>query len=380
MPTIIHTADIHLGAPLGWLGKKAREQRDELGRALTRIVDKALDERVGCLVIAGDLFDSNSPPASAVRHALSEFRRLSEISDAVAVVLPGSHDHLGRGSVYLSYREEFKSVEGLTVLGLDGQETVAIPHLGLAVHGRPPRWNRSTDHQLARLEPDHSLPFNIVVAHGTLDTVPRADDDLPIDLSEVSGTPWSYAALGHWHSWHEVPGSEVPALYPGAPEVIAPSQSGAGFAARVDLTTEGAEISQVRIGARRVVTADVDVTSTRGTHEIVERVRYEAPPGRDTILRLALGGLLDLDADFDEAGLLEALEPDYFHVCPPERRYRVKLGREDLERLSERLVIGRFVRLMQEKISGAKSDEERERVEAAMQMGVALLLGKDVLG
>lgn len=380
MPTIIHTADVHLGAPLGWLGAKAAEQRGELGRALTRVVDKALGERVGCLIVAGDLFDSNSPPASAVRHALAEFRRLAEMSDASIVILPGSHDHLGRGSVYHSYREEFEGIDGLSVLGLDDRRVVEIRHLGLAVHGNAPRWNRSTDHQLAGLEPSPEFPFNVVVAHGSLDTAPRSDDDLPINLDELTSKGWSYAALGHWHSWREEDASGVPAVYPGAPEIMASDQVGAGFAARVELATQGAAVSQIRVGSRRVVNVRVDVTGSRDTAQVADRVRYEAPPERDTILKLSVTGLLEVDADFDDRALAEMLENDYFHICPPERSYRVRLAPEDLERLPEQLVIGRFVRLMRAKLDSATGAEERQRIESALQLGVALLLGKDVLG
>jgi len=77
MPTLIHTADIHLGAPLGWLGDRAADQRGELRRAMSSIVDVALDRKADCLLVAGDLFDSNTPPASEVRFAIRELTRLT---------------------------------------------------------------------------------------------------------------------------------------------------------------------------------------------------------------------------------------------------------------------------------------------------------------
>ena len=95
MPIIIHTSDVHLGAPLGWLGPRAAEQREELRRTLSKIVDLAIDQHADALVVAGDLFHSNNPSAATVRFVLRELARLTSESRASAVLLPGSHDSLG---------------------------------------------------------------------------------------------------------------------------------------------------------------------------------------------------------------------------------------------------------------------------------------------
>ena len=138
MPTLVHTADIHLGAPLGWLGEKASEQREQLRRALTAIVDLTLKERADCLIIAGDLFDSQSPPASDVRLAFQEFERLAAGSGTQIVILPGSHDFLDPASVYSSYQKEFARAGQLVVLGLGGGQSVELERVGMSIRGLPP--------------------------------------------------------------------------------------------------------------------------------------------------------------------------------------------------------------------------------------------------
>ena len=113
---IIHTSDVHLGAPLGWLGHRAADQREALKGAWSATVDRALSERADCLIVAGDLFDSNNPPASTVRFVLKELDRLASASETETVILPGSHDFLSLGSVYTSYEREFKRIPRTTVL------------------------------------------------------------------------------------------------------------------------------------------------------------------------------------------------------------------------------------------------------------------------
>ncbi len=379
MPTILHTADIHLGAPLGWLGDRASDQRDQLRQTFRALIDMTRDEDADCLLVAGDLFDSNRPPASSVRFVMRELARLSQASEAHVVLLPGSHDHLGEGSVYECYASEFEQIDRVSVLGLAGVSTVSIPRAGLAIHGSPPTSNRSSEHQMRSLHPDPESNYNIAVLHGSVDLVPGAPDDHPISREELRAPGWSYVALGHWHSWKQIDGGDAPAVYPGAPEIVAPDQAGAGYVARVALSRDGTQVSQVAVAARRVAETTIDVAGAQDTIEVARRVRSAVPAEPDTILRIALTGLIPLDSSFDARLLLEELKGDYFQVLPPKQSYHIRLTETDMDALPERLVIGRYVRLMRDSIADAESDGEREELEAALQLGVALLQGKDVL-
>jgi len=378
MPRLVHTADIHLGAPLGWLGPKADTQREQLKRTLSAIIDLAASERADCLIVAGDLFDSQSPPASDVRHAIQEFERLRAASGTQVVILPGSHDYLGPASVYATHRKDFARHGSVTVLGLDGRPSCEIPSAELSLRGTALISNRSSAHQLAGLVPDPSYKFNVAVAHGSLTTAPVSADDHPIDPAELRG--WSYVALGHWHSWREIGANPTEALYPGAPEVVAIDQVGAGHVAIVDIDDRGTRLRRHRVGLRSVTAVDVDLTGVPALPGAIERVRSQAPPDGDTILRLSLQGLVSLDCGLDFDSLRELLEDDYFHVALARRDYHLRLDEAELEALPERLVVGRFARLMRSRCEETSSETEKEEIEDALQLGVALLQGKDVLG
>lgn len=375
---IIHTSDVHLGAPLGWLGHRAADQREALKGAWSATVDRALSERADCLIVAGDLFDSNNPPASTVRFVLKELDRLASASETETVILPGSHDFLSLGSVYTSYEREFKRIPRTTVLGLDGRSSVILRRSGMAVHGNPPRSNRSAERQFARLRPTPDCRWNVAIGHGSVDIVPAAPDDHPIAVEELSSLEWSYVALGHWHSWCEIEGTTALAVYPGAPEVVAADQTCPGSVALVVLDEAGAHASRIAVGVRSVLEASVDVTGALDADDVAERVRRAAPPDRDGILRLDLHGLLGLESRFDESELFETLSPDYFHVTQ-RRQFHVRGTDSELSDLPERLVIGRFARVMQERLASVATDAERGEVEEALKLGVALLQGKDVL-
>ena len=379
MPTVIHTADVHLGASLGWLGARASDQRDQLRQTFRSIIDLAVQEDADCLIIAGDLFDSNRPPASAVRFVLRELARLCDSSETQTVILPGSHDYMGEESVFSCYQDEFGQIERVHILGARDVHSAVIPRASLVVHGDPPRSARSSEHRLAGLRPDADYEYNIAVAHGSVDILPVEPEDHPISRDELLAPGWSYFALGHWHSWRQIEGKGAPAVYPGAPEVIAADQGGCGHIARINLSSDGARVTKVRVGTRTVSNIQIDVGGAMDTDEIARRVAAEQPGDANVILSMTLTGLLPVGTGFEPEALSEILRTDYFHVRSPRLNYEVRLGQDDLEALPERLVIGRFVRLMKEQIDTAEDGGQRENLEAALQMGVALLQGKDVL-
>jgi len=378
VPIIIHTSDVHLGAPLGWLGPRAAEQREELRRTLSKIVDLVIDQQADALVVAGDLFHSNNPSTATVRFVLRELSRLTCDSRADVVLLPGGHDSLGAESVYTSYRTEFGKLDRVTVLGLDGLKNVALEHAALRIHDCTPRGSDAAEDHDAAADP--GFTFNVAVMplgspHGGL-----TPDELPVSGTDLGSGGWSYFALGSLGSWHEVEGGAAPAVYPGSPELVSVEESDQGHVARVELRSSGATVSKVHVGARSVVEARVEVSDASDSFSIAEAVRKQARSNPNAVLKLVLTGLASAETGVDDWDLIEELKSDYFFVCPPVRDYQVRVSDQDLAQLPEQLVVGRFARHMRARLEEAGTPEERREIEDALQLGVALLQGKDVIG
>lgn len=83
---ILHTADLHLGRQFNQLGLE-----DDHAAVLDQIVAALSEHRADVLVIAGDIFDRASPPASAVRQFNGFLSRVAETPAAV-VMIAGNHD------------------------------------------------------------------------------------------------------------------------------------------------------------------------------------------------------------------------------------------------------------------------------------------------
>lgn len=88
MLRLLHTSDWHLGHTL-----HGRDRRFEHQRFLAWLLDALVDARADALLIAGDLFETANPPASAIadfNQFLSECRRRLPKLDVVCIA--GNHD------------------------------------------------------------------------------------------------------------------------------------------------------------------------------------------------------------------------------------------------------------------------------------------------
>ena len=96
---LLHTADVHLGAPFGFLGRRGREHREQLKATFSRVIDLAITSQVDALLIAGDLFHSPYPQPGLVGEVVYQLRRLD--SEGIwTLLVRGTHDRMLPGGVY----------------------------------------------------------------------------------------------------------------------------------------------------------------------------------------------------------------------------------------------------------------------------------------
>jgi DNA repair protein SbcD/Mre11 len=83
----LHTSDWHVGRTL-----RGHSRLEEQEAVLTEIVDIAIREKIDCLLLTGDLFDSQVPSPDSERLVYKLFSELLARGMA-AVVIGGNHDH-----------------------------------------------------------------------------------------------------------------------------------------------------------------------------------------------------------------------------------------------------------------------------------------------
>ena len=373
MLKILHTADIHLGAKFSGLGNKGASQREQLRTTFKNIIATAIDERVNIVLIAGDLFDANQQPQRNIDLVIEQFNLLGSNNIPVCLI-PGTHDSLDSSSIYRKVEFEGKC-SNLKIFADENISYKEYPGLNLTVYGKPNLSNRSYVSPLKGLKPSTSSKFHIAMAHGSF-YIPEkiAEDDHVFRLEEVKASGMDYLALGHWHRVYKC-SKEPQAWYPGPPEWI-PDQRERGAVLLVSLSDAGeVQVEPKMLGLREYDEVEIDMSEIQNLAKL--KVRISEGANQNLVRKATLKGLHDAELIANPEELETELGEEFFHLSIVDKSHP-KSGEVTEATYEEQLIMNRFIKLMNGQIEGLEG-EEKDIAENALQYGVALLDGKEVL-
>ena len=369
MIKILHTADIHLGREFPFLREKGREYRSQLLRTFERIVDLAIAEDVSLLLIAGDLFDTNRVYGIIIDKVLSAFQKLEKQGIPVCV-LPGTHDVYDEGSIYRFVR--FPS--NVTVFTPE-HDHETYGDLKLTVYGKASDGRSVGESPIQGLSLVKESECHIGMAHCSVKIEGWIEHDTQIlDRNEIANSGFDYLALGHWHSFQDFSQGDTKALYCGSPEPISMDQKGAGSVAMVTIHGKGGvTVDPVRVGSKQFDKMSIDVGSVKSMNAIIEMLEAKAAP--NLILEVTLAGLCGMDYELNSQEIEDDLGGQFFCLRVSDESHP-KLEQVEAGNIPEDTVAGRFVKIMQDRISSAGNEEDEELCQEALRLGFALLQGR----
>ena len=307
--TFIHTADWQLGKSFANVEdpqKRALLQQERLN-VLRRVATVAEERGATFILVAGDVFDSNSPTKATVSAACSAIGEMS----LPVFAIPGNHDHAGPGSVWEQpyfQRERATlapNLEVLTAAHPVGRANVVLfpcPLLRRHDASDGTAWLRGSDPWSGRFG---DAP-RIVLAHGSVQEFGRqADDDSAndesvnlIEVSRLEAGGYDYLALGDWHGTKQV---SPHGWYAGTPELDRfPKGDGQQPGGVLLVTAARGQPPQVeRVPTARfrwhelAFTLSDDTTLPELERRLTELVGTRA--GED-LIRLELDGMLGIEA------------------------------------------------------------------------------------
>jgi DNA repair exonuclease SbcCD nuclease subunit len=330
MPTtFIHTADLQLGKPFGRIAEDGARirLRDRRIEAIDSIGALVREREASFVLVAGDLFDSETADKRTVAQALEAFGRI----DADIFVIPGNHDHGGEGSVW--HQDFFKSERARHAPRLqiilerkplirDDAVILPAPLFGKRDLEDPTAWIRG-----AFMEA-HDIPTDrprIVLAHGTIQNfhAPDASQDSDrqasnhVVLAKLPISELDYIALGDWHGTMAA-SADGKAWYSGTPEIdrhpkASTNRPGHTLVVRA---SRGAapQVDQVPTSKTKWLTHAVRLDDATIAHFNDELKSVLGDRSTDAILRLELDGSLSLGARRLLDGDLESLHARVMHL------------------------------------------------------------------
>ena len=381
MLRLVHTADVHLGARHADLGNQAAAQRERQFAAFRATIDLALTEQVDGLLVAGDLFDSNTQPRRTVERTVAELKRLVDAAIRV-VIIPGTHDVYDRASVYRAC--DLAAMAGLPhdsdrlVVLTPDRPDIVYGILDLAVHGFVFPTKRAPRSPLAVFSAaaDDRAHWHVGMIHGSLAIPGKTDaDEVVFTAAEVAASHLDYLALGHWHSTQRGHAGGTVWAYSGAPEPVAIDQDRAGSVLLVALDERDGvrhvTLEERRVGRTRFDRLEVDAGTLAGQPALVER----------------LAGLADPDLVLDVR--IIGVRPDRLDVAPDEvereladRFFRLRVRDAAAAALPEGplpppdTISGALVRDLQASIAEADAGD---RIDESFELRDALRLARLML-
>jgi len=189
----------------------------------------------------------------------------------------------------------------------------------------------------------------------------------PITLADIEACGMDYVALGGHHSFGVYRSGTVTACYPGSPDMASLEEGDYGWVAEITLNPGApAEISRRRVGENSYKVLRVDVTGRKTLAQIIREIAALGDP--HLVLDAVLEGHREPDLIIEPEAFYRGLEGRFYHLRVKDVT-RLKL--EALGDLLARPIVGKFLRLMTEKIAGSSDAEERRLAEDALQMGLA---------
>ena len=382
MPLLLHLADVHLGAPHLDMGTAAVEQRERQRAALGRAVDEGLKAGVDAALICGDLFDSDAQSRSSVERTVGELARLTHAGVRV-VIIPGCHDRDGDHSIYRAF--DLARMAGLpagsdllTLLTPERPELL-LKDLDLIIYGRVAAAQRANGGPLDGLgaRTDERAAWKVGMLHASRrESGPAQGESGSFGDAEIAATGLDYLALGHQHAFSSGRAGETTWAYPGAPELVAVDEDGAGSSCLVRLADgAGADssvhVERIRVGRTVFRAEPIDAASLADQSGLVERLAELADP--DLVLQVTVGGIAADTLQLDEAEIERILAPSFLQVRVRDRSTVVPFAGLDLPADS---VVGKFVADMD---SRQRAAEARGDTQAADQAARILRLGRRLL-
>jgi DNA repair exonuclease SbcCD nuclease subunit len=369
----IHTADWQIGKPFRNFGDKESVLRQARLAAIETLGRLAAAEGAAHVLVAGDLYDTETPTQKTLQEPLERMRNFPALSWHV---ISGNHDyHRGNG---LWDRAEATGLPPNVHLHLTpepaqlGPDAVLLP--------APLRRKSEVNDLTEWMDGAASTAGHIRIglAHGSVQGFDSSGDaNNPIAPDRAKRAGLDYLALGDWHRTLQI----GPATwYAGTPEADRFNSQEVGQALLVEIAGPGAppRVTPHRTGAYRWLSQAEDISAAADLDGLEARLRA-LPDLTSLLMRLDLGGTLDLTARADLERRLAALEAAMFWLEPNLEDLHLRPTPADLEKIDFDGVLREAAERLklQAESTGASPVERRRAEEALVQL---FLLTRDSRG
>lgn len=365
---IIHCADVHLDSRLSAnLDRyRAEERREEILSTFLRLVKYAGAKAVRAILIAGDLFDTETVSPS-VRRSVYEVICTNPGIDFY--YLRGNHDTSGFFHKLDRMPENLKVFsDSWVTYEYPAAEGKKIVIAGAELYGG----NKEELYSSLTLQEEN---FNIVTLHGELSDYRQDGKAEVIEIEHLSDKNIDYLALGHIHSQRagKLPPRGIYS-YSGCLEGRGFDECGKHGFVVLDINEEDLTSTKtfVNFSKRRHFKVEFDVTKFEYQEDIFKGIEEELEKlgcRHEDLIKVILKGEVGVEREIGGRLIEKRYEDDYYFF-KVEDQTKLKVDYKDY--LNDASLKGEFVRLLE-----ACEPEEEKRAEI-IRCGLRLLRGEEI--
>lgn len=357
----VHIADLHFDIPFTSLNRiqnLSNIRRLEQREALRKVIEYIKENSIECLFISGDLYEHEYIKQSTIEYINNLFK---QIPDTRIFISPGNHDPYITNSYYSKYSWN----ENVYIFN---QKINKVSYNDCDIYGYGFQDFYCKDSKIENIEIENPEKINILIAHGSLNDIKKSEEDYfnynPINKNNLKNKNFDYVALGHIHKTNFDENENI--IYPGSLISFGFDELGKHGMIVGEITKNNRKIKFVNIDNREFKEEKLDISKIISKEELVEKINnLKIEPNK--LYKIILIGSRNFEVDINLINKL--IENNQI--------LKIKDNTEigyDLEKMSrENDLKGIFVKLMLEKQANSISEENREKIERAIEYGIDAL-------
>ncbi|NLY35731.1 MAG: DNA repair exonuclease [Tissierellia bacterium] len=189
MPSFLHAADLHLGAPFTNYRKDFQEALQRYQRqCLLFLIDQAIEKNVDAILFAGDFFDNPKPSKGLIDFVLRALEPLEAMGIPFVLAL-GNHDAGLVGELFEDSPLKILSPLKAEILNFDGWTLAGISY--------KQEWDLR---RVVDVLPCKTSGLYVGLVHSAL----GEEVYMPLAAGDIEKLAYDYLALGHVHNFSNV--------------------------------------------------------------------------------------------------------------------------------------------------------------------------------
>ncbi|WP_042263841.1 metallophosphoesterase family protein [Paraburkholderia heleia] len=264
----IHAADLHLDSPLHGLSAypdaPAAQLRNATREALRQLVDRAIEEEVAFVVIAGDLYDGDWKDHNTGIFFGQQMGRLRKAGIRV-FALWGNHDAESEMTRKLTLPDN------VVVFSHRKPETHVLHDIKVALHGQSFKDKAVVENLAVGYPSPVAGYYNIGVLHTALEGYAAHASYAPCTRAELHAKGYDYWALGHVHEFQQW-AQESTIVFPGNLQGRHIRETGRRGAVLVSVEGARTEVERLYLDVLRWESVRVDASDCEGVADLSRKI------------------------------------------------------------------------------------------------------------